>query len=175
MITKTINLYTIDELEEVSKEGYTRAIENEREGNEYHFLGEYLEEYLLELLKEHKDIKYDGESDMKVYYSFPYCHGDGAMFEGYITYTYKGKDYNIKIKQSGRYCHYNSKDFTITDEDGNYIDGQIYEDFDSVYKDICKKLEKEGYSYIESEDSEENIHDNLSINGFMFTIDGLIE
>jgi len=177
MKTKTINLYTIDELKIVNEKGYQKAIESFRNDNEYYFLSESMEEYLIELLQESKVIKYDGVSDLKVYYSLSYCQGDGAMFTGLITYNYKGKDYLIKIKQSGRYYHSNSKDYSTTDTEGEEVDEwqEVEESFDTEYKSICEKLEQWGYDYIESEDSEENIVDTIKANEYTFTSNGTIE
>lgn len=177
MITKTINLYTIDELKEVNEKGYEKAIKSFRSSNEYYYLPESMEEYLIELLNESKSIKYDGESDLKVQYSLSYCQGDGAMFTGTVIYTYKGKDYTIKIKHSGNYSHHNSKNFYTIDTEGEEVNEweEVEKAFDIEYKDICKKLERWGYDFVESEDSEENIVDNIQANEYTFTINGDIE
>lgn len=52
---------------------------------------------------------------------------------------------------------------------------EVEKAFDIEYKDICKKLERWGYDFVESEDSEENIVDNIQANEYTFTINGDIE
>lgn len=172
-ITRTINLYTFDEL---SKEAKERALQSHRETNEYYFLEDCMANRLHELLEENgikdmNDTSKPGTTPTPVMYSLSYCQGDGAMFEG----AFEWKGYTITIKHSGRYHHYNSKDITINDEEGNDINGQIYEDFNALYIDICKELERYGYDFIEYEDSEENFAEQCESNGFTFTSDGVME
>lgn len=166
MIQKTINLYTIDELKEKYPKGYEKALQDWRESNEYWGLEEYMTEYCKELLKENEI-----EGDPKLFYSLSYCQGDGAMFEG--DFVWEG--YDVNVKQSGHYYHYNSKDTTITDEEEDDISEDVYIDFNNIYVDICKKLEKAGYDYIEGENEEENILDNMRANEYIFTENGKID
>lgn len=150
-ITKVYNLYTINEL---SKEAQEKAHTEWTKGNDYPFMSDCMNEQLHELLEEKgitdtNDTSKPGTKPTQVFYSLTYCQGDGAMFEG--DFIYKG--YNVHVKHSGHYYHSNSKDITITDNEGNDIDGQVYEDFDALYKEICDELEEYGYKFMEYEDS----------------------
>lgn len=168
-IQKTITLYTFDEL---PKEIQKKVIERFQNSEEHYFLGEQMQEKIDELLKENNIV-----GDAKVMYSLSYCQGDGAMFEG--SFVWNG--YNIPVKQSGHYYHYNSKSIgEITTIDGEEItDSKKYQDieneFNALYVEICQKLAKWGYSCIESDLEESNIIENIKANEYTFTIDGRIE
>lgn len=144
-------VYNFDELSEDAKQ---KAIENYREGEDFPFLTDDMLYKLEELLKENK-IKYDITPN--VYYSLSYCQGDGAMFEGLVYW----KQYQIRIKQSGHYYHYNSKTFDIDLINGNNISMKTYEkteaEFNELYVQICKELEQYGYDQIEYATSDETI------------------
>jgi len=162
MITKTYNLYTFDELDEKGKE---KAREGYRNGNEYDFLSEDMTEYVNDLLKKAKI----NSNDIKVFYSLSYSQGDGAMIE--LSGTWKS--YNVNVKQSGRYCHYNSKTIEITQtKNGRDANEKAYNDFNEIYVDICKQLESYGYKHIEYQDADENVDENLAINEYTFLEDG---
>lgn len=172
-ITKTYNVYTINEL---SKEAKEKAHKTWKEGNDYFFLSDVLNERLHELLEEKgiKDLNDTSKPSTKpteVLYSLSCCQGDGAMFEG--NFIYKG--YNVHIKHAGHYYHCNSKDITITDNQGNDIDGQVYEDFNALYVEICEELERLGYAFIEYEDSMEAFEEACDANEYNFTSDGVID
>jgi len=171
MKTISINLYTINELKEQFPEGYEKAIQKMREENEYCGLSDYMNDNLRELL-DNTEIKLVEGYKMQVFYSLSYCQGDGAMFEG--TFLYRDK-YYVTVKQSGHYYHYNSKNITVESEDidGNEVDtGEIEEEFNKIYVDICEKLAKAGYEYIEEENEEANIVDNCIANDYTFESDG---
>ena len=179
MITKTINLYTINELSSEAKE---RALSKWVQNNDYMFLSDYLNERLFELLEEKgikdtNDTSKAGTRPTQVMYSLSYCQGDGAMFEGDFIYTHKGKKYVITVKHSGRYYHYNSKDFYIHDEEGEEVNEweEVEEAFNVEYKAICKELEHQGYEYIEYEDSMECFEGSCEANEYTFTIDGIMD
>ena len=166
MITKTINLYTIDELKEQYPDGYQKAIEKWREDIDYPFLEDYMTELCIELLEENEIV-----GKPTVMYDLSYCQGDGAMFEG----SFEWKGYTIDIKHSGHYYHYNSKDMSIYDKDGDEIvAGDIDIDFNNLYVEICDKLERAGYKYIEEEREEENILDTIRANEYTFESNGIM-
>jgi len=162
MKTKTINLYTLDELTEVAKE---KAREWYKEGNDYRDLLDEMNEELHVLLKEH-GMKGD---DVEVFYSLSYCQGDGAMFVGRVQW----KSYTADIKQSGHYYHENSKSYSLvstkTDKEASE---KAYADFENLYVNICNTLEKKGYEYIEYENSDESVDDNIMANDYTFTGEG---
>lgn len=170
MKTKTINLYSFNEL---SKEAQEKARAEWASKNDYPFLNEWMTERLKDLLAEHK-IKSD---DMKVYYSLSYCQGDGAMFTGEFIW----KKYTIFITHSGHYHHSNSKSIEIHETNnlgidiGDDYEPKVYADFEKIYQKICKELERYGYDLIETEDSMENFKEMCDANDYFFTMDGVME
>ncbi len=173
MKEKTINVYTFDELGEEAKEKVLTVM---REENDHHFLEDSLKEYLNEKLKENNIINCGEE--VKLYYSLSCCQGDGASFCG----LFKWNNYFIDIQQgslSNHYSHSNTTDITITEEteegEEPEADEKVHNQFKELYDSICKDVEKYGYSYIESEDSEESIKENIETNGYTFREDGVME
>jgi hypothetical protein len=159
---RTIKVYEYNDLNEKAKE---KALNWFRENNNYDFLSDDLEEDLKELLRVNK-ISFD--ESLKIYYSLSYSQGDGFCFEGDFEY----KDYQINIKNSGHYSHKNSVNIEITKEDGEDAKEEIYKEFKNIFDDICDELEKIGYSYIESENSEENFIEMSNANEYKFLEDG---
>ena len=131
--------------------------------DDFPFLEENLKDVLEEELKKNK-LKFD--SDLKIYFDLGYSQGSGVMFEGIIT-TDKAE---FKIKHIGHYYHYNSKEIELIKlfekNKEIYIDEfnkrqdkkaeKLEEEFNILYKEICKKIEKMGYEIIENT-QEENI------------------
>ena len=159
---RTIKVYEYNDLNEKAKE---KALNWFIENNNYDFLSDNLEEDLKELLRVNK-ISFD--ESLKIYYSLSYSQGDGFCFEGDFEY----KDYQINIKNSGHYSHKNSVKIEITKEDGEDAKEEIYKEFKNIFDDICDELEKIGYSYIESENSEENFIEMSNANEYKFLEDG---
>jgi hypothetical protein len=165
----TITLYDYPELSKQAKE---RALSKWRETNDYPFLTEYLHGLLTEDL-DALGIGYDPKS-LKLYYSLSYCQGDGVMFEGQLTY----EEHEVQIKHSGHYYHSHSKTVTWDFDDIDMTPSSIRatdamrERFEDVYQNICKKLERAGYDYIESEDSEETFADICEANEWTFEENG---
>ena len=165
MKTQQINLY---EFEELSEEAKVKALDNHNENNDYDFLSDDLTEYLSQLLEEN-GIK--GEA--KLFYSLGYCQGDGVCFEG--NFEFKGV--NISVKHSGNYYHSNSVNIEADFEDnGDELKNDLIEavenDFKIVFKEICDKIEKTGYSQIEYENSEEAFKELCEANEYTFEANG---
>jgi len=162
MQTKQYKLYELHELSDKAKE---KARDWYKLYDEYIFLSEDMAEYLPELL-EKNNLKCD---DAKIWYSLSYCQGDGAMFEGTVNY----KSYYATIMQSGHYNHYNSKTIELrsmkTDIEAS---DKVYQEFDDIYVDICRALEKYGYEHIESQRSDEVVDENIAANEYTFLEDG---
>lgn len=167
MRTQEINVYKYEELDENTRE---KVLNYFREHNDFYFL----EEYLTELLKEElKKNKIEVVQDLKVFYSLGYCQGDGFCFIG----DFKFKGYNVRIKHNSFYYHKKSTDITLYDDEGNEdFKGykSLEEEFKTIYYKICDICEKEGYSYIESENSEESIKETIEANEYEFYKDGRI-
>lgn len=174
MKTKTINLYEFDEL---SDEVKNKVVERFREKNDYHFLEENLNECLSELL-EKNNIKVIN-NDLNLRYSLGYSQGDGVSFIG----TFKFKDLNFKINSSSsHYCHSKTTDIYLIDFDDDNDDDlselvkeNIKNEFEQIYYNICDEIEKNGYAYIEAEDDEKNIIENIKLNEYTFRKDGSLE
>lgn len=174
MKTKTIILYTLDEL---SKEAQEKAHSKWVENNDYYFLSDYLNERLHELLgengiKDTNDTSKSGTKPTPVLYSLSCSQGDGCMFEG----DFEWKSYRVNIQHAGHYYHYNSKIINIelikTDKEASE---KIHADFDKIYIKICKELERYGYDFIEQEDSFENFREACEANEYTFLEDGTME
>lgn len=162
MQTKTYNIYTFDELNEKAKE---KARDWWKQGNDYPFLTEAMTEHALDLLAENKIEA----NNVKVFYSLTYCQGDGAMIE----MTGKWGKFYFQVKQSGHYYHYNSKVINLTvDETGEDADEEDYDEFNELYIDICQKLARYGYDYIEDEDKDERVDETILMNEYTFLADG---
>jgi len=54
-------------------------------------------------------------------------------------------------------------------------DDKCVKDFEKIYQRICKELEKNGYGFIEWEDSEESFIDACSANDWTFRANGDME
>jgi len=138
MKTKTINVYTIDEL---SPEAQEKARTKYNESNDYYFLEDYMNNRLHELLEENhikdlNDTSKSGTKPTQVLYSLSYSQGDGAMFEG--NYIWNG--YSITIKNIGNYYRHS---IDIVDEEGNELEtDEPLKAFEIIYQKICKELEK---------------------------------
>lgn len=170
METRTYTVYTYAELPKKSQE---LAIDKWKETDEYDFLQEDMEYKLDELLKKTKIIlQYDS---VNIYYSLSCCQGDGAMFEMLGEWKYYGKTYDIKVKHSGMYNHFNSKEIDITDEDGEWASVKVCERFNNLYVDICQELARYGYDCIDAHNEEANIIDIFEANEYMFNIFGDID
>jgi hypothetical protein len=160
-IVKEYEVFSFDELDQKAKD---RARRDYIESDELEWLPDDMQYKAEELVKE---AGIEGDVG-RVYYSLTYCQGDGAMFEG--KFYWKG--YSIVVKHRGHYYHYNSKDINTIDEQGNDIDGQVYEDFNTLYVDICQKLAEYGYDCIETSQSEENLKEHFEANDYNFLADG---
>jgi hypothetical protein len=141
-------IYTFDEL---SKEVQERVIDEWRINDDLAELPDELD-FKLDLLLASNNITF--EQEPKIYYSLNYCQGDGAMFEG--AFTWQGR-YVAHIKQSGHYYHYNSKDIELLTVEGNGVSLQKQEEFNNLYVEICRELEKYGYAVIENAQDAETL------------------
>jgi hypothetical protein len=171
MKQKLINVYEFEELKDNIKE---KVIDRFRNKNDYYFLKENLEESLKELLEQH-NIKFE---DFNLFYSLSYCQGDGLCFIG--TFNFKG--FRFFVTHHSRYYHKHStdiemqEDYEEDDELKNLINSKVKEategEFKGIYYKICGELEKEGYDFIEYEDSEENIKEIINLNEYTFMENG---
>lgn len=165
MKTKTVTLYSYQELSPVGKEF---ALKTFRENNQYFDMEDAMNERLRDLLLENSITP---ESTPKVFASLSYSQGDGACFIG--DFTWNGC--TISIKHEGRYYHSNSTEIEFTETNNEDTDDKNYEVFNRTYQSICKQLEKHGYDYQEQEDSEENFIELCDLNEWTFLSDGTMD
>ena len=171
MKQKTITLYDYSELSPKAQE---KALAKWNETNDDPFMQSHMINLLKEELEE-RGIKYDTDS-IDVRYSLSSCQGDGFMFEGELVW---GK-YTIYIKHDGNAHYYHSNTASIemqeTDNLGFHIENETDEKaFDSLYKEICKKMERTGYEHIEYVTSEESFEQACEANEWTFREDGTME
>ena len=166
MKTITYNVYSFNELSEEAKKRAIAEHEAVMKTEEVPWLKEDMTETLKEILKENK---IEGEPELQ--FSLDYCQGDGVMFTG----TFYWNNHSIVIKHSGRYTHSNSKEIDIIDGNQEDATKEIYEQFETIYQNICKELEILGYDLIKSYTSEENVIETIIANDFMFTEEGITD
>lgn len=152
----TVRRYSFSELNE---EARAKAITDTR-NRLLNWLGEEeITDYLEGKLEE--DLGSLPE-EITIAYSLSYRQGDGVALYGRI-YRKEAKDLSwpegayyadlVRNSLSNHYSHYNTFNLEVSDENGDPIDlsGSPIEE---QLRDLCKKLEKLGYRYIENETSE---------------------
>lgn len=152
----TVRRYSFSELNE---EARAKAIADTR-NRLLNWLGEEeITDYLEGKLEE--DLGSLPE-EITIAYSLSYCQGDGVALYGRI-YRKEAKDLSwpegslyVDLERnswSNHYSHYNSFNVVVRDENDELVDlsGSPIED---QLRDLCKKLEKLGYRYIENETNE---------------------
>lgn len=157
----TINLYTYDELSDKAKE---KALAKFNEHNYDPMMSSHIGNLLMEEL-ESRGIHYEASS-IDVRYSLGYSQGDGLMFEGTL---YDDKGRSITIKHSGRYYHSRSREIDYPE-----ASEKEYKEFEDVYQDICKTIEKQGYEAIEYQQSEEYFREACEANEYTFESNGVM-
>ena len=162
MITKTIQLYTIDELAPAVRD---KVLAKFRVDDECEYLPDDLRYKAEELIKE-AGIKGDLG---RIYYSLSWSQGDGVMFEG----SFEWEGYSVVIRHSGRYYHEYSKTFEWV---GDVEPTEAKErEFDLIYVRICGELTRYGYDVIDTAQSDENLIDMIKANDYYFTDKGVLE
>ena len=149
--------------QELSNEAKEKARAWFRENNDYMFLEESLQEFVTEKLEEHG---YSVEEPVKVLYDLSYCQGDGVSFTAVLSKN--GQRY--EVNQSGNYYHEYTMSVYHETEDGEETEEEAIL---SEMRAIAVEAKKYGYSFIESEDSNENVDDAIMANEYTFTLEGL--
>lgn len=175
MKTIELKLFDYGELSEEAKKKAHSAW-NERNFDTYD-LQVHLDNHIEGLLEKHKiktvsDVKGYSTKYPKIYFSLAHCQGDGVMFEG----NFEWKKYTIYIKHSGRYYHSHSALMEIqeTKNLGFHMDDEHKDvkEFERIYHEICKELEKVGYEHIDDMESEEYFIETCNANEYTFEADG---
>jgi len=178
---------------ELSKNAQQNAIEKFRNNQEV-FL-DFFNEYAKEQIE--KSGFYD---DVKLQYSLSYCQGDGLSFSCnhfdseklksiFKDILGEGKEKTIELiyndcnfvctANNGNYCFAskNDVDFTFENykseyENINELVGKVLSKIESLYMDLCKDLENQGYKEIEYQQSDEAVKETIIANEYEFTKDG---
>ncbi len=190
MKTIEIQLYKFNEL---SEEGKQNAIEKERNREDYYFLDMFSDD------ANEKISEAGFKGNVKLQYSLSYSQGDGLSFcadyfdklndlftevlgprkQKTIDCLINNISFSLK-GNNGRYCYASKSDLDL-ELDNYYVKSQtnidlvinkVREKLEDLYMDLCKELEKNGYSEIEFQDSDECISENLISNDYDFTEDG---
>lgn len=138
--------------------------------------------------------------DIKLQYSLSCCQGDGLSFsckriewktiEPLFTEVLgQGKEKTAKLifeycsfickGNDGRYCFASKNDIDFTFENYNReyqnikeVVGNVLTKIENKYLELCKQLEKQGYSEIEYQQSDEVVKETILANEYEFTKDG---
>jgi len=175
--------------EELEKRVQEKVIEKWYEEENFPFLGDDLRE---SLSSNEKNIF---ENDFKIWYSLSYCQGDGLNIEGSIDIKkildllpaelkekFTGKIYSLNTKSNNSRYSFHSKSDIHYELDNLDVDDYdlLCEEFENevlpviwnIYDDLCRELQKDGYSIIEYRMSTEEFTDMCSANEYEFYIDG---
>ncbi len=197
--TKEINVYEFDELsDKIQEKVIQRFVEQEFEYMNLDFFEEFAKDYIEEKGFEDIEIQYSLSYSQGDGFSFEGTSSNNVKFlrENFgekfviLATSYYVDDLVISVNRSSHQSvHSNSVYFDISI---NYIsdDGSDYTAYDKeisklselvseledkgayFLEDICKKLEKDGYSEIEQMTSEETIKENIEVNEYEFDIEG---
>ena len=158
-----IKVYKFEELKENVQE---RVIEKFRNGNDYFFLEDVLNERFYERLKE-EGIEETGKTELS--YSLGWSQGDGTSFTG--KFSWKGIEISI-VRNTNHYCHSNTTDLTFYDKEGEEIDNDKTKEFEDLYHEVCDYIESEGYAFIDNENDKDVIAENIECNEYQFLVNG---
>ena len=189
-----VKLYKINELSEESKK---IAIEREKKEKKEFYINTCLEEDLTEYAKELLQENFKNAELKDIMYDLSYSQGSGAMIEFSWTIEDLNKKYKkltpkelekisdigyteIKINHHGWYYHERSfgvdyQDFTYYDDELEKIQEKIDKMIESFKEDVIninEQLKKEGYSIIESEETDEETEKRLIEEEYYFYSDG---
>jgi hypothetical protein len=159
MPTKNKMYKKIVYFDELSNQAKEKARQWWKDGQDYPFLEEELKTFITEEL-EKQGFSIDG-TDLR--YSLGYSQGDGVSFAGTIT---KGKKkWTATISRALNYVHAEMMD--VENENGETDDKMT-----EKMRAIARQAEKIGYGYIEDEDKDGNVDDNIKANEYTFTLEG---
>lgn len=193
MRTVRIKVYQFSELNDNAKQ---LAIENFRNNQELH-----LDFFQSDCVEQIEEKGFYG--NIQLQYSLSYSQGDGLSFScGHFQESFllpifeeilgKGKEQTAKIimanssfenvENKGRYCYASKNDISYEFDNGGYKDyvqvhsvvSKVEEKLKDIYINLCKVLERNGYSVIEYQNSDEAIIENFEANGYEFLASGKI-
>ena len=149
--------------DDLSEQAKDKAREWYKDGNGLEFLGEYLENFISEKLNA-EGFTVD---NIEVFYSLSNSQGDGVSFtatlsRGLMTYEVNRND--------SRYSH----EMTISEVYYENESGEVIDQPELLEKmrSIARQAEKAGYKYIEDEDKDGNVDENIRSNEYTFSIKG---
>lgn len=190
MRTVRTKVYSFNEL---SKEAQQKAIEQFRDRERV-----YLDFFNDDAIEQINDAGF--YDDVKLQYSLSYCQGDGLSFsckriewkaiEPLFTEVLgQGKEKSAKLifehcsflctGNDWHYCFASKSDIDFCLENYNReyknineVVGNVLTKIENKYLELCKKLENQGYSEIEYQQSDEAIKETILANDYEFTKDG---
>lgn len=193
MKTKTINIYSFEELSQEAQQKAIECFRDCKQNNDDLFM--FFDDDVKERLKE------NGWDDVKLQYSLSYCQGDGLSFSGKLNlkwfleneYSHKLPKYKINalceyiysVHSKGNTGHYqyiyaseNQIDYIKNYQD-NIERKYIYKLWNDVLKEIkfsymllCRNFEKQGYDEIDFQLSDECIKEDIQANEYEFLENG---
>jgi len=183
---------------ELSKEAKDKAIEEHREwewahGEYLHFFTEDCEEHAKELGFTDCKFQYSLSCSQGDGLSFSAENYEG-LEKLFLNELGKGKGNTAKILaenctveikgNNGRYCYASENDVelyienytssincTNIDNIEDVVSG-VESELKTIYMDLCRKLEKQGYDEIDYQNSDECISETIESNEYEFTEDG---
>lgn len=158
-MTKKIVFF--DDLDDKGKE---KAREWYKSIDDMPFLDEYIRDTIHEKMEE-KGYIID-EYSFSVRYSLSYCQGDGVSF---ACMFHKGKHNYEAYFGNSNYVHEMTMDVKKLLEDYEEQDDLIVTE---RLRKIAKETERLAYKFIECEQSDENVDDDILVNKYTFTLEG---
>ena len=165
-----VTRYTFAELSEAAKEkAISDAQQAAYEEDITWLLTEQLEEDLAEDL--------GASNELKLYYSLSYSQGDGVALDGRLdksqapTLTWPARAEYAYIKHSGHYYHEHSFSVSFCDAEGEDVEPEV-EVMTQQLRDVCRKLERNGYAILEHYASREVALEWLNEQDADFTPEG---
>jgi hypothetical protein len=148
---------------ELSEQAKEKARQWWRDNNDYQFLEEELREFIAEEIKKLGFVV----DDLDLFYSLSYSQGDGVSFTAKIT---KGLESYEVNRMPSNHCH----KMTISEVYHETEDGEQTDEDELLKKmrEIARKAEKIGYGYIEDENKDGNVDENILVNEYTFTLEG---
>lgn len=183
--------YQVFKFNELSQEAKDYAMQKYYESEDYYFLKEDIRQELIEL------DKFKVFENVELSYSLSCCQGDGLSFKADINWQNflkakkisqktidKMNDYIYKFFSSGntgRYYYASNSDIQWEDQGSNMKEALVdkidalRDEIAEYYLDICKKLEKYGYSILEYRMTEAEFLELCESNDYEFTADGRLD
>ena len=185
-----IKTYQVYEFKELSREAKQKAIDLYYETEDYPFLSEDLTEEI------HQLDTLGIFSDIKISYSLSNCQGDGLSFSASIDFLKFLNNRGLRLDEidllsnavykfqsrgnNNHYCYASKSDITYEENESHKdevwaIIDKLKEEITDYYLDICRKVEKQGYSILEYRMTEAEFQECCESNGYEFLENGKLD